>query len=280
MSTATLVARQSSKPALGTLAMLIKHRRLLWQFTVRNIELRHKGSQLGRIWSFLNPLLMLGVYVFVFGFVFPGRFQPKHAEPRIEYALVAFLGLSIYHFVAEIIGTSPQLILSNPNFVKKVVFPLEILPLASVGAALFHFVITLTLVFVGALIAGVTITPESIWLPVILLPLLAITVGAALTLSALGVFWRDVFQVTQFFLLILMFASAVFYPVTQIPAAVWTLLRFNPFIHVINESRSVVFWGYPPNFIHLAYLYGCGFLALIIGFALFRRLRSSFADVL
>jgi lipopolysaccharide transport system permease protein len=280
MSTTAMMTRQSSKPAAGTLATLYRNRRLLWQFTVRNVELRHKGSQLGLIWSFLNPLLMLGVYVFVFGFVFPGRFQPKHAEPRIEYALVAFLGLAMYHFVAEIIATSPQLIVGNPNFVKKVVFPLEILPLSAVGGALFHFVITLALVFVGALIAGVPITGGVIWLPIIMLPLVAMAIGAAMALSAVGVFWRDVFQVTQFFLLILMFASAVFYPVTQIPAAVWTFLRFNPFIHVINESRSVVFWGLPPNFVHIGYLYGCGVLSLLIGFTLFQRLRPSFADVL
>lgn len=265
---------------IALVADLWRNRRLLWQFTLRNVELRHKGSHLGLVWSFLNPLLMLGLYVLVFGFIFRGRFQPQHEEPRIEYALIVFLGLAIYHFVAEVLGVSPTLITTNPNFVKKVVFPLEILPVASVGAALIHFLITLVFVFVGALLANVQLTIGALWLPVILLPLVAISVGSSLLLSALGVFWRDVTQITQFFLLILMFASAVFYPISQIPPAAWAVLKFNPFIHVINEARSVAFWGHAPNPAHIAYLYIFGFATLAAGATAFQRLRGSFADVL
>jgi lipopolysaccharide transport system permease protein len=235
---------------------------------------------LGLVWSFLNPILMLGLYVLVFGFIFRGRFQPQHEEPRIEYALIVFLGLAIYHFAAEVLGISPTLITSNPNFVKKVVFPLDVLPVATVGGALIHFFITLVLVFVGVLFTDVQLSTSALWLPVILVPLVLICVGLSLLLSALGVFWRDVTQITQFVLLILMFASAVFYPISQIPAPAWAILKFNPFIHVINEARNVTFWGQAPNAIHLVYLYVSALLTLAIGSTVFQRLRGSFADVL
>ncbi len=270
----------ASRESNSVLLNLWRHRRLLWQFTLRNVELRHKGSHLGLVWSFLNPLLLLALYVFVFGYIFGGKFQTHGEESRIEYGMIVFLGLAIYHFIAEVIGVSPTLILGNPNFVKKVVFPLEILPAASVSTAVFHFGITLGLVFIGAWLAGLDITLTALWLPVVLLPAVMMALGLALLLSALGVFWRDVGQVTQFVLLGLMFASAVFYPVSQIPAAAWAFLKFNPLLHVISEARNVTFWDGAPSTTHLGYLYACGIAALAIGSAAFRRLRGSFADVL
>lgn len=251
----------------------------MWQFTVRNVELRHKGSHLGLIWSFLNPLLMLAIYVLVFGFIFRGKFQTT-PEPRVEYALVVFLGLSIYHFLAEVIGSAPYVIVGNPNFVKKVVFPLEILPVSAVGGALFHFLISLALVFIGALVAGVHVSAGVLWLPIILLPIVTMAVALSLLLSALGVFWRDISQIVQFILLALMFASAVFYPVEQIPATAWAILKFNPLLLAIHESRAVTFWAEPPYTLHVVYLYLVGFSVLALGTGAFRRLRPTFADVL
>ena len=151
-------------------ADLWTHRELLWQFTLRNVELRHKGSHLGLIWSFLNPLLMLGLYVLVFGYIFNGSFGILPDETRLEYALGIFLGLTLFHFIAEVIGNAPAIIVGNPNFVKKVVFPLEILPAASVGAALVHLLISLMLALVGMLVSGTPLHVTLLWLPVIIAP--------------------------------------------------------------------------------------------------------------
>lgn len=255
-------------------------RTLLWQFTKRQVELRHKGSHLGLIWSILNPLLMLSLYVLVFGFIFGGRFHDTGTESRIEYALTLFLGLAIYHFIAEVISTAPMLVLSNPNFVKKVVFPLEILPAANVGSALFHFGITLVLVLLGALLTGVQLKTGVLWLPVLILPLVFTGLGFTLAISSLGVFWRDIAQVTQYLALVLMFASAVFYPVAQIPAAAWAVLKYNPLLLTIEEARKATFWAHPINLVHCVYLYLTGAATLVIGATLFQRLRGSFADVL
>lgn len=259
---------------------LWRNRSLWWQFTKRQVELRHKGSHLGLVWSFLNPLLMLALYVLVFGFIFGGRFKQTGVESRIEYALIVFLGLALHHFVSEVMATAPTLIIGNPNFVKKVVFPLEILPAANVSAALVHFLISLGLVFVGALVTSVPLTLGVLWLPVLLVPLLLAAFGLSLGLSAVGVFWRDIAQITQFLSLALLFASAVFYPVSQIPTTAWVVLRFNPLLLLIQEARGIAFWGHPFNCTHLGYLYAFGLAAYVLGATLFQRLRGSFADVL
>jgi lipopolysaccharide transport system permease protein len=262
-------------------ASLVKNRSLWWQFVKRQVELRHKGSHLGLAWSFISPLLMLGLYVLVFGFIFEGRLKPDAGvESRVEYALVVFLGLALHHFVAEVLTSAPGLIAGNPNFVKKVVFPLELLPAANLGAAVVHFLITLGLVFTGALIGGVPITSGVVWLPVLIVPLLLGALGLSLALSAMGVFWRDVVQITQFLVLVLMFASAVFYPVSKIPAVAWDFLRFNPLLLLIEQARATAFWGQPMNFTHLGYLYAFGIAAYLGGATIFQRLRGTFADVL
>ena len=264
-------------------ADLWQHRELLWQFTLRNVELRHKGSHLGLIWSFLNPLLLLGIYILVFGYIFGGRFGVLPDETRMDYGLGIFFGLTLFHFVAEVLAVSPGVIVSNPNFVKKVVFPLEILPAASVLGALFHMFIGLTLLLLGILILGPGLTFLALWLPLILLPVILLVWGIGWLFSALGVFFRDLGQITQFLTMALMFSSAVFYSAQRIVTASplgWSFLRFNPVLLAIELARDVALWGLSPNLHHLIYLYGVGLAACYLGHAAFRRLRPAFADVL
>lgn len=255
------------------------HRRLIWQFTLRNVELRHKGSHLGLIWSLLNPLLLLALYVFVFGYIFDGSFG-RPGETRIEYALAVFLGLSLFHFLSEVIGQSPMLITSNPNFVKKVVFPLQVLPTAAVGASFVHLMISLLLILVGVAWIGPGLGPSVFLLPLVLLPLVLLALGLAWGIAALGVFLRDVGQLTQFLSMGLLFASAVFYPISDIPEAGWQVLRFNPLLLSIELSRDAVLWQQPLNLRHLGYLYVVSILGAYLGYAVFRRLKPAFADVL
>ncbi|HEY0863390.1 MAG TPA: ABC transporter permease [Lacunisphaera sp.] len=259
------------------------HRELLWQFTLRNVELRHKGSHLGLVWSFLNPLLMLGIYVLVFGFIFGGTFGILPGETRIDYGLGIFFGLTLFHFVAEVLGISPSVIVSNPNFVKKVVFPLEILPASAVLGAVIHMLISLALLSVGIVCLGPGLTPLALWLPVILLPVVLLMLGVGWFFSALGVFFRDVSQVMQFLTMALMFSSAVFYPATKIVAAspvAWSVLRFNPVLLAIELARDAALWGRPLNFNHLIYLYGVGLAVCWLGHLAFKRMKPAFADVI
>ena len=261
-------------------ADLWTHRELLWQFTLRNVELRHKGSHLGLIWSFLNPLLMLGLYVLVFGYIFGGTFGILPGETRVDYALGIFLGLTLFHFVSEVLGLSPAIIVGNPNFVKKVVFPLEILPAANVGVAVFHMLISLGLALLSLLVFGAHFSGGVFWLPVIILPLILLGLGVAWFVSALGVFLRDIGQIMQFLTMALMFSSAVFYSAQKIPAPAWTFMRLNPILLAIELARDAALWDRPLNYHHLGYLYGTGFAVCYLGHLAFRRMKPAFADVI
>ncbi len=265
------------------LADLWKHRELLWQFTQRRVELRHKGSHLGLALSFASPLLMLGLYVLVFGYIFGGSFNVVPDESQIDYGLGIFLGLSLFHFCAEVLNTAPTLILTNPNFVKKVVFPLEVLPAAAVGAAAFHLAISLVLVLGGALFFGHGLDLGAFWLLAILPPLVLTALGVSWCFSALGVFFRDITQLTQFLSAALMFASATFYSAEKIATGAplaWQFLRFNPLLLAIECARDGVLWDRTPNPVHLAYLWFFGLFACSLGHLAFRKMKPAFADVL
>ena len=258
---------------------LWRGRELLWQFILRNVELRHKGSHLGLIWALVNPLLMMSLYVFVFSYIFGGSFKVIPGETKIDYALGIFLGLTIFHLFAEVLSLSPTLIVSNPNFVKKVVFPLELLPAASVGSAVFHLLISLSLVLLGAATVGAKLTVDALWLPIILLPMIPLALGCAWIFAAIGVFFRDINQLVSFLVMVLMYASALFYPPSVLPSQ-WAFLHFNPLLIAVELARNAVLWHLPVDLLHLAYLYGFSFFACILGYGSFRRMSPAFADVL
>ena len=266
-----------SPPVTG----LARKRDLWWQFTVRAVESRYRGSYLGILWAVLNPMLMLGIYFVVFGVIFGGHFRDPKIETLKDYAMAMFLGLTLYQLLAETLGSSPLLITGNTNLVKKVVFPLEVLPLSQVGGLWFNLAIGLVLALGSA--AVITAGPSLLglaWLPVIVLPLLMLSAGLAWLLSALGVFFRDLAQAMPFIAQVIMYASAVFYPVSRIPANVWSILKWNPFLQTVVLSREVVLWGMPVNSNRLLYTYLAGLASMAIGRWVFMKLRPAFADVI
>jgi lipopolysaccharide transport system permease protein len=257
-----------------------EQRDLLWQFARRQVLMRHQGSFLGIAWLILTPLLLLALYVFVFGVVFEGRFGVVPWERPVDHALGIMLGITLYHFLAETLAASPTIIVGQANLVRKVVFPLEVLPAAQVLASLTHFAVSFTLCFLGLIFLGPGLTAQVAWLPIILLPLLPLALGLAWSIAALGVFLRDLQAVMAFVATALMFASAVFYPVAKIPPGAWTFLRFNPLIHLIEQTRAVALWGLPPDLTSVGYTYIAAGCVATVGWLLFRNLRSAFADVL
>jgi len=258
---------------------LWRHRLLLWQFVVRGVELRHRGSHLGLAWSILNPILMLGLYVFVFGYIFGGSFKVLPDESRLDYALAIFLGLSIFHFFSEVLTTTPSVIVSNPNFVKKVVFPLEILPAANVGVSLIHFGISLALVLLGVALFGPGLSTRLVWLPLIIVSQVLLALGCGWIFAALGVFFRDILQMVGFVSMTLMFSSAIFYPASSIPPSAWQFLQFNPVLLAVEQARDVIMWDRPVNLFYLTYLSLTGIFASIGGYWWFRKTAPFFADV-
>ena len=162
---------------------LWSRRELIWQFTHRNIELRHRGSQLGAFWALLNPLSMLALYFVVFGLIYDQRFHVLANETVFDYSLALFMGLALFHAFSETLAWAPGVIVANPNFVKKVVFPLEVLPVAHMGATAFHLAVSLGLVLVGAVFGTTGLALSLLWLPVLILPLLLLSLGIAWALA-------------------------------------------------------------------------------------------------
>lgn len=262
---------------------LYTRRELLWQFLVRNVKARHRGSVLGAIWLVASPLLMLGLYVFAFGVVFGGRFTDSPHESTIDYALGVFLGLNIIGLVSGIIGSSPGIIVSQPNFVKKVVFPLEILPAATMGALANDLLISFSLCLVGVLLVGPGLTLSCLYAPVIIFPVFMIALGLAWFFSALGVFIRDISQIGSFLGLVLLYSSGVFYSATkaeQTAPVIWSFLQWNPLLRIIDSLRQVILWGGQPDWYGVMYSWVFGGLVLLVGAWFFNRLRPAFADVL
>jgi len=262
---------------------LITRRELLWQFLVRNVKARHRGSILGAFWLLANPLLMLGLYVFAFGVIFGGRFTDSPDESTVDYALGVFLGLNVLGLVSGIIGSSPGIIVSQPNFVKKVVFPLEVLPAATMGALAYDLLISFGLCLVGVLLVGPGLSLSCLYAPIIIFPVFMIALGLAWFFSALGVFIRDVSQIGSFLGLALLYASGVFYSAAKAEATapgIWTFLQWNPLLRIIDSLRQVVLWGGQPDWTGVAYAWIFGIIVLLGGAWFFNRLRPAFADVL
>jgi lipopolysaccharide transport system permease protein len=265
----------------SSLADFARKRDLWWQFTVRAIEVRHRGSHLGIIWSVLNPLLMLGLYVLVFGFIFKGQLRPHSGDSRVDFALGLFLGLILFNVIAETLGVAPTLIVTQPNLVKKVVFPLEVLPLSQLGSFWFHLLVSLSLLLVGIVVMGRSLPLLGLlWLPVILLPHLLLTGGLCLFLAAFGVFFRDINQMVQFTAQIILYSSAIVYSTSFIPAAAWAVLKWNPLLETVQLARSALLWHEPINLGWLSYTYATGITIFIIGGWFFKKMQPAFADVI
>lgn len=258
---------------------LYRHRQLLWKFTWRNIEQQHKGSLLGLAWSVLNPLCLFAVYAFVFIAVFNGRFGVRPTETRLDYAIGLFLGLSLVQLFQESMTVAPLVIVQNTNYVKKVLFPLEILPLAAFCAAFFRCLVSLTLVLLAVVVWGPGLDATAWWLPVLLVMLGLLSLGVAWILAALGVFLRDLAPLMQFFSVLLMFTSAVFYSFDRIPGK-FAFLRFNPLLIVVESGRGVLLWHVSPTGGDLWYLGVVATVTCLAGYAIFCSVKPAFSDVL
>jgi lipopolysaccharide transport system permease protein len=261
-------------------ACALAHGFLIRQLAAREVAGRYRGSLLGLFWSFVNPLLMLAVYTVVFGIVFQVRWGTRVEEGPIGFAIVLFAGLIVHGLFAECIMRAPGLIVGNPSYVKRVVFPLEILPYVSLAAALFHAAISV-LVLLAFYIATAGVPPLTVLLlPVVLAPFALLTLGLTWMLAALGVYLRDIGQITQPLVTVLLFLSPVFFPLSALPPALQPWLALNPLTFIIEEARAVLLWGRLPDWPGLA-LYALVALAIAwLGYYGFERTRRGFADVL
>lgn len=268
----------SSHP-LEIVRSFLAHRKLIYSLTQRDITARYRGSILGIAWLILQPLATLLVYTFVFSVVFKARWSGG-SDSRAEFALVLFAGLLVFNMFAESLARAPSLVVSNPSYVKKVIFPIEILSFVNAGTALFYAVISLAIcvVFYFFLFGLPPITAFA--LPLIILPLTFLILGVSWLLSSLGVFIRDLVHIVGLLVTLLLFSSPIFYPISALPPLFQQLMHLNPLSFVIEQSRNVLIWGKLPSLWHLALYWLASVVVMCLGFAWFQKTRKGFADVL
>lgn len=283
IKTSTAINPHAAQPtSLVTLVVsLWRNRQLIFQMTKREVLGRYKGSALGLAWSFFNPVFMLVVYTFVFSEIFKSRWGGIGGDDsKTQFAIVLFVGMIVLSLFSEVLNRAPGLILSNVNYVKKVVFPIEILPVIAMGAALFHSLVSIVVLLVAFALFNGYLQWTTIYLPLVLLPLVILTLGFAWLLAALGVFLRDVSQTIGIITTVLMFLAPVFYPITAVPEKFRPFIMANPVTFIIEQAREVLIWGHLPSWFGLMiYTLVATFVAWA-GYALFQKTRKGFADVL
>lgn len=257
-----------------------KHKTLIWQLLRRDVHSRYRGSVLGLLWSLGTPLIMLGIYTFVFQFVFKSRWNDTSGETTLSFAIVLFLGLTIHAVMAEILTKSPLLITGNQNFVKKIVFPLELLSWVTLLSAIFTFLISFGLLLVFILIELQRIPVTAFLLPLILLPYFLLLLGLSWFLAALGVYLRDIQQITGTLATLLLFLSPIFYSINILPENLQALIFLNPLSYVVESARTVLIYGRLPDFVGLGVYCVVALFVAWIGYSFFRKVRPGFADVL
>jgi len=272
-------SKRAAFQAKGPFATAIQNRSLTVELSKREILGRYRGASFGLLWSLISPFLMLAVYTFAFGNVLKSRW-PQTGDEHHSFALILFMGLIVHGFFAECINRSPQLIVGNSNYVKRVIFPLEILPWPMVFSALFHLMMNLLAFIVLQIVLDGQVNWTIVLFPIVIAPLVLLSLGASWALAALGVYFRDISQITGVLTTALLFTSTAIMPMSAVgPKEQW-IFRLNPLTFIIDQSREVALWGHLPDWSGLG-IYGLGSLIVAyMGYGAFVATRKGFADVL
>lgn len=251
-------------------------RELLWELIRQDIAGRYRGSWLGLLWALVLPLFMLGMYVLVFGYFLQVRWEGIHSQSGVALALYA--GILVFNFFSEALTKAPGLVIANPSFVKKVVFPLDMLPLVALSAAGFHLLVGLAiwLAFFAALQGMPSWT--LIWFPLIVLAMVPAMLGLSWAIASLVVFMRDIGQIVPLALQALLFLSPVFYPLSLVPSGLRSFMYLNPLTYPIEAARQTMIMGEVPDLSGLGVYILASCLMAVVGYGLFQRLRHAFAD--
>lgn len=262
---------------------LKKNKNMIIQLVKKEIKEKYKGSFLGAIWPFLTPILMLVVYTFVFSVVFKARWPAESStinETKINFSLILFVGLLVHSLFGEVINASTTVITNNTNLVKKVVFPLEILIIIKTGVALFNFFIGLIVLYAGLIILGTPIHATALLIPIVIAPLVILTLGLGWFTSSFCVYIRDLGQPISIFVTIMLFLSPIFFPSSAVPESYRAIINANPLTPIIEQARNVLLFGKMPDFFLLL---SYSIIATMLswgGYAWFQKTRKGFADVL
>ncbi|MEV5027349.1 ABC transporter permease [Paenibacillus sp. LPE1-1-1.1] len=258
---------------------LMKYNQLILEMTKRDVLARYKGSYLGILWSFVTPLLILTIYTFVFSVIFQSKWNIEDTS-HMSFGITLFAGMIIINIFTEVLIKSTSIIVSNPNYVTKVVFPLEIFPIVIFMSALIHACISFGILIIAQLLYTSTIHWTVLLIPIILIPLALFSIGIGWIFSSLGVFVRDLNYMMNIVAQILMFLSPVFYPIEIVPVKFQSLYAANPLTGMITEFREVVLWGNMPNWLEWGKIFIISFVVFVVGYWIFRKCKGAFADVI
>jgi ABC-type polysaccharide/polyol phosphate export systems, permease component len=259
--------------------VLFRHFALIVQMARRDVVGRYRGSFIGLLWSFFNPLLMLMIYTFVFGVIFNSRWNDQ-VTGHFEFAIVLFAGLNISSLFSECANRAPTLMIENTNFVKKVVFPLETLSWSTLGSASFHLLVSTVVLLIISLLVKGTLPWTVVLFPMVIACFLPFVAGTIWLLASLGVFLRDLKQAIGVITTALMFVAPILYPKEFIPVKYRDLMYLNPLTIIVEASQDVLIWGRLPSWSHLGLYTLASCLFAWLAFAWFERSRKGFADVL
>jgi lipopolysaccharide transport system permease protein len=257
---------------------LYANRGLLRALVIRDIQTRYRGTMLGFVWALVYPLMMLAVYAFVFGGVFNARWGSGGGIK--DFVQMLYCGLIVHGVFSDTLSRSPTAVLANPNYVKKVVFPLELLPVSHLAAAVFNALIGLCLLCLFLLIQRHTLPVTALLAPLVFVPLLVLTAGLAWFLATIGVFFRDVGQMIGVIMSVLLFLSPVFYPASSVPALAQKLIYLNPLTYPIEELRAVLILDAQLDWLYWLAYTGVATLIAVAGLWVFQKTRPAFADVI
>ena len=262
------------------LKALVAHRWLVWELTRQDVQARYRGSVLGMAWPLLQPLLMLLVYTFIFSAVFKARWPGAATGSNLDAAVAIFTGMIVHGFLSESLTRGPTLITSNPDFVKRSVFPVGILSWVALGTATFQAAVCLLVLAAFLAASSIGLQWTILYLPLVMAPLALFALGILWLLAALGAYAKDVGQVSSFLSSLLLFTSPVFFPLASLPEGFREVVAANPLTFFIEESRKVVLWGEAPSWLALSLYLVAGLAFAVWASRWFESVRGGFDDVL
>lgn len=275
--------RDNTSLGIGNIGLsLYRHRSLIATLVRKELAGRFAGSVFGLLWFLITPATQIIIYTLVFGIVFQAKlpFRASAESSHQQFGVYLFSGLLIFTLLSEIVTRSPTLIISNPNFVKKVIFPIEILPVVTVLCALVNAGISFLLLVAALLLVMGTVSPFILFYPVCVLIMVPMLLGLSWFMAALGTFVRDIAQMVGLLLTVLMFVSPIFTPVTAFPDWLRLPILFNPVSLPVSFAHQALFQGAWPDPVLMAVYVAASLLVMALGWMFFQRTRGGFADVL
>ncbi len=263
----------------GPFDALIRYRSLTWELAKRDVLGRYRGASFGMLWSLISPFLMLVVYTFAFGGVMQARWVAT-SNSTTPFAIILFVGLIVHGFFAECLTRAPTLVVSQPNFVKRVIFPLHILPWPAILSALFHTFTNIAVFLILAPILGGVLHWTILLFPLVMLPLVVLMLGVMSFMAAVGVYLRDIGQVTSVVATAALFLSTAIMPLEAVPESFRWIYVGNPLTFIIDQSRAVMLWGRQPDWLGLGLYLLVALMVCQAGHWFFQKTRRGFGDVL